>query len=71
MTATVTLEFPEDVLVAALRRLTPARRRQSVRLETETVSVLWRASRRVGQWTGIIVVGGDALEDSERLYSDG
>lgn len=72
MTATVTLEFPEDVLVAALRRLTPARRRQLLlKVETDTMSVPRGVpAAELDKWTGLIAIGGDALEDSERLYSD-
>ena len=72
MTATVTLEVPEEVLVAALRRLTPARRRQLLlKVETDTLSVPRGVpADELDKWTGLIAIGGDALEDSERLYSD-
>jgi len=72
MTATVVLEFPEDVLVVALRRLTPARRRQLLlKVETDVMSGPHGVpAADLDKWTGLIAVGGDALEDSERLYDD-
>lgn len=72
MSATVTIEFPEDVLIAALRRLSPARRHELIfKVETD-VMLMPRGVPAVelDKWVGLINVGGDALEDSERLYDD-
>ncbi len=68
MTATVTLELPEDVLVQALKRLPSARRQQLLRqVEAEALPVVRVVpAAELDKWTGLISVGGDALEDSER-----
>jgi hypothetical protein len=70
MTATVTLELPENVLVQALRRLSPARRQQLLhQLEDETLPVVHvLPAADLDRWTGLIAVGGDALEDSRHVY---
>jgi hypothetical protein len=70
MTVTVTLELPDNVLIQALRQLSPARRQQLLRqLEDETPPVVRVVpATELDKWTGLIAVGGDALEDSERLY---
>jgi hypothetical protein len=72
MTATVTLELPEDILVAALRKLSPARRRHLlVELDRPSAFTLRTVpAAELDKLTGLIAVGGDALEDSERLYED-
>jgi hypothetical protein len=70
MTGTVTLELPENVLIQALKRLSPARRQQLLgQLEDDTSpAVRVIPATELDKWTGLIAVGGDALEDSERLY---
>lgn len=68
MAATVILELPDNVLIQALRRLSPARRQQLLRqLETE-VHVNVVPATELDRWTALIAVGGDALEDSKCLY---
>ena len=67
MAATVTLELPDNVLIQALKRLSPARRRQLLyQLEDEEASPAVRVvpATELDKWTGLIAVGGDALEDS-------
>ncbi|MCZ7574877.1 MAG: hypothetical protein M5U01_40515 [Ardenticatenaceae bacterium] len=72
MSVTVILELPEDVLVDALRRLSPERRRQLfLKLERGNGSpVRGVPASELDQWTGLITVGGDALAESEQLYDD-
>jgi hypothetical protein len=72
MTTAIVVELPEDVLVEALRRLTPARRRQLLlRVESEPAPALTTVpATELDKWTGLISVGGDALEDSECLYCE-
>jgi len=70
MTVTVTLELPDNVLIQALKQLSPARRQRLLRqLENETPPVVRVVpATELDKWTGLIAVGRDALEDSERLY---
>ena len=70
MTTAIVVELPEDVLVEALRRLSPARRRQLLlRIASEPVPAIATVpATELDKWTGLISVGGDALEDSEHLY---
>ncbi len=70
MTVTVTLELSDNVLIQALKQLSPARRQQLLhQLEDETLPVVRVVpATELDKWTGLIAVGGDALEDSERLY---
>jgi len=72
MTVTVTLELPDNVLIQALKQLSPARRQQLLRqLENETPPVVRVVpATELDKWTGLISVGGDALEDSERIHDD-
>ncbi len=72
MTATITLELPDNVLIQALKRLSPARRRQLLyQLEAEASPVVRVVpAAELDKWTGLISVGGDALEDSRRLYDE-
>lgn len=72
MTATITLELPEDVLVAALRKLPSWQRREILR---EFQGDLGPAIRTVpaselDKWTDLLAVGGDAQEESEDLFND-
>ena len=72
MAATVTLELPDNVLIQALERLSPARRQQLLyQLEDEaSPAVRVISATELDKWTGLIAVGGDALEDSRRLYDE-
>ena len=71
MAATVTLELPDNVLIQALKRLSPARRRQLLyQLEDEASLVRVVPATELDKWTGVIAVGGDALDDSRRLYDE-
>jgi putative heme degradation protein len=70
MADTVTLQISEDQLLDALRRLTPERRRELLaRLgERQMVQVVTVPIEQIEPLIGILSIGGDALEDSERLY---
>ena len=70
MTVTVTLELPDNVLIQALKQLSPARRQQLLhQLEDEMLpAVRVVPATELDKWTGLIAIGGDALEDSDRLY---
>jgi hypothetical protein len=72
MAATVTLELPDNVLIQALKRLSPARRRQLLyQLEDEaSPAARVMSATELDKWTGLIAIGGDALEDSRRLYAE-
>ena len=72
MTATVTLELPENVLVQALKRLSPARRQQLLQqlVDEALPAVRVVPAADLDKWTGLIAVGGDALEDSRRVYGE-
>jgi len=72
MSRTITLELPDDVLLSALKQLPTLRRvellrrlDETPRLESKTVQAL-----ELDRLTGLIAVGGDALEESEQLYDD-
>lgn len=74
MTATVTLELPENVLVQALKRLSPTRRQPLLRqaeAEDETLPIVRVVSAAdLDKWSELIAMGGDALEDSRRVYGE-
>jgi len=72
MTATITLELPDNLLIQALKRLSPARRQQLLyQLEPEASPVVRVVpAAELDKWTGLISVGGDALEDSRRVYGE-
>jgi len=72
MTATITLELPDNLLIQALKRLSPARRQQLLyQLETEASPVVRVVpAAELDKWIGLISVGGDALEDSRRVYGE-
>lgn len=74
MTTTVTLELPDNVLIQALRRLSPAQRQHLLcQLETEVPSEIHVnvvQATELDRWTGLIAAGGDALEDSRHLYDE-
>jgi hypothetical protein len=57
-------------LIQALKQLSPARRQQLLgQLENETPpAVRVVPATELDKWTGLIAIGGDALEDSKRLY---
>lgn len=74
MTTTITLELPDNVLIQALKRLPPAQRRHLLcQLETEVPSEIHVnvvQATELDRWTDLIAAGGDALEDSRRLYDE-
>ena len=72
MSNPITIQLPEEVLIEALQRLSPERRRQllqQVENEQESGPVPLPADV-LKEITGIVNIGGDALEDSERLYDE-
>jgi hypothetical protein len=72
MSASITIQLPEEVLIEALQQLSPERRRQilqQVSEESELKLVTFPAEALL-QLTGIISVGGDALEESEHIYDE-
>jgi len=72
MSATITVELPEELLLEALRKLPLERRRALVsKLEGELrIQARSVPAAALDKLTGLISMGGDALEDSERLYDD-
>ena len=70
MSTTITLELPDDVLLRALRRLPIPRRQELLRKLEEPVAPMTRGvpAAELDRLTALIAIGGDALEDSERLY---
>jgi hypothetical protein len=72
MAGLITIQLPDEVLIEALQQLTPERRRQLLRqLDTELrINAVPFPSDALNQLTGIIKAGGDALEESERLYDE-
>jgi hypothetical protein len=72
MSSPITIQLPEEVLIEALQQLSPERRRQLLKQiegerELEPVPLPTDALKEI---TGIINIGGDALEDSERIYDE-
>ena len=72
MSSPITIQLPEEVLIEALQQLSPERRRQLLKQiegerELEPVPLPADALKEI---TGIINIGGDALEDSERIYDE-
>ncbi|MFM7172081.1 MAG: hypothetical protein ACKO4U_03480 [Caldilinea sp.] len=73
MAATVTLELPESVLVQALKRLPPARRRQiwlslevdSVAAQHDSVASGRGKTRTLDKALGLLAVGQAAPTDAE------
>lgn len=71
MSETILLELPEEILLKALRQLSPDRRRWLLSQIDENKIVLHGVSAiDLDDWTGLIAVGGDALTESEQLYDD-
>ena len=72
MTETILLELPDDVLLTALRRLSPARRRRLLdELDlSEPVHPRYLRPDVLDRLSDLIDIGGDALHDSENLYDD-
>ncbi|MBU2578340.1 hypothetical protein KKA69_05970 [Patescibacteria group bacterium] len=72
MSSKITLELPEELLVEALRRLSSKKRRELInKVEGGTqIQAQGMPAMELDKLTGLISVGGDALEDSERLYDD-
>lgn len=72
MSETIVLELPEEILLKALRQLTPDRRRwlfNQIGVNND-VSPHGISATELDDWTGLIAVGGDALAESEQLYDD-
>ncbi len=67
--STIMLELPDEVLLRALRRLPMRRRKELLRKLEEPVTPMVKGVQAVelDRLIGLIAVGGDALEDSERL----
>lgn len=72
MPETIVLELPEEVLINALRQLSPIRRRWLLDQFDADGEVVPHgvAADDLDNWTGIVAVGGDALTESEQLYND-
>jgi hypothetical protein len=72
MSDTILLELPEDVLLNALRRLSPSRRRWlfAVLENEDAISMQPVSATMLDSLSDVIAIGGDALVDSERLYDD-
>jgi hypothetical protein len=72
MSATITIQLPEDVLLDALRQLPPSRRRRLLQqlADEPSPTVVSIPAAELDQWTGLISIGGDALAESEQLYDE-
>lgn len=72
MSTTITLELPDDVLLRALWRLPIRRRKELLRRLEEPVMPMAKGvqAAELDRLIGLIAIGGDALEDSERLYDN-
>lgn len=72
MSETILLELPEDVLLNALRRLSPSRRRWlfAVLENEDAIGVHPVPAATLDSLSDMTAIGGDALVDSERLYDD-
>ena len=64
------LELPETKLMDAFRRLPPLQREELLRklqsIQEPELHVVF--SNRLNELTGLVSLGGDALEDSEAIY---
>jgi hypothetical protein len=72
MAGSIIIQLPDEVLIEALQQLTPERRRQLFqRVDAKLqISAVPFPIDALNQLTGIIKAGGDALEESERLYDE-
>lgn len=71
MSETIILELPEEILLKALQQLSPERRQWLFnQIDLPDVSSPIVSALELDAWTGLIAVGGDALEESEQLYED-
>ncbi len=72
MSTSITIELPEEVLIEALQKLSPERRRQLLEQVNEEpkLKVVTIPARDLQELTGIIAVGGDALIESEHIYDE-
>lgn len=70
MSNPITIQLPEEVLIEALQQLPPERRRQLLQQieDSQQKEVATLPIEALYQLTGIIEVGGDALEESEQIY---
>ncbi len=70
MSKTIVLELPEEVLLSALRQLSPDRRRWLFE-ESEKKTIMEARpvpASALDKWLGTTSIGGDALEDSGSVY---
>jgi hypothetical protein len=71
MSEIIVLELPEEILLKALRQLSPDRRRWLFnQIDVHTTTPRGVSALELDAWTGLIAVGGDALTESEQLYDD-
>jgi hypothetical protein len=72
MSDTITVQISEEELLNALRRLPPARRQLLLRqlADERRPIVVTLPAAALDRLTGLMAVGGDALEESEQLYDD-
>ena len=70
MSETIVLELPEEVLLNALRQLSPDRRRWLFDESQKDAAIEVRLvpAEMLSELNGLVSIGGDALEDSEQLY---
>lgn len=71
----ISLELPEEALVAAIRKLSPAKRKRVLKalqndIDTPFIRLIRLPAKSLRRLDGLISVGGDALIDSERFYDD-
>lgn len=70
MSETIVLELPEEVLLSALRQLSPDRRRWLFKESGKGAAIEVRpvSAEMLSELSGLMSIGGDALKDSEQLY---
>jgi hypothetical protein len=70
MAGKITIELPEEVLLDALRQLSPEQRRQLLEQLGEPSKIIVSSipAAELRKWAGLISAGGDALAESEALY---
>jgi hypothetical protein len=68
----VNIEISEKTLIEALRRVPPERRAEIIRKITdhEELEFRWVKAEELDKVRGLVCVGGNAVEDAERLYND-
>ncbi len=72
MPGTIVLKLPENILLEALRQLSPLERRRLLQElgRDDTPSLKGVSAVTLDAWAGAIAVGGDALLESEQLYDN-